>query len=139
LATVEVRYTSDPDALEGLPATLWNPTDSATINAKYVYTNFTNYFTRSRVEGLRGYRAVNSGGSGTVSAGDYNTSVLGDRLPNSSTWAIALTGGPPDPGGNTYVIGKPRLEPVFAHRDGTQWFRKTTIVATIPAQDALPV
>jgi hypothetical protein len=45
-----------------------------------------------------------------------------------------LIGGPEDPVGNTYTIETPLLEEAFTDIDGTQYYRKTIITATIPAQ-----
>jgi hypothetical protein len=138
LATHTISYQDSPN-VGTLANTLWNPTDSATINAKYTTSNGENYFPRARVEGLRGYRADNAGGSGTTSGADWNSSIFGDRMPSGATWAIALSGGPPDPAGSTWTLHA-EVEPAFYDIvNGVQWYRKTVITATPPAQTALPV
>ena len=138
LATVKVSYTTADDALETLAETLWNPIGNASVFANWVEA--ATGAPKSRVEGLRGYRSVDdteitvtAGGSG------YDRSVLGNTIQPSTSAKVQVAGGPEEPDGNTYTIGKPRLEPAFVAFDGTQWYRKTVIEATIPDQEALPV
>lgn len=115
--------------------TLWNPTEWAVMRAKWIgWSNAP----RSKVEGLRGYIASNSGSSGTSSASGTDVSVLGDRVYASTDWSITLSGGPSDPGGSTLTLNIEQV-PAFTKTDGTQYYRVTEVYATIPAQPALPV
>lgn len=115
---------------------LWNPTEWATMRAKWIgWSNSP----RSKVEGLRGYIAVNSGASGTSSASGTDTSVLGDRVYASTDWSIILSGGPLDPSSYANLTLNIEQVPAFTKTDGTQYYRVTEVFATIPAQAALPV
>jgi len=115
--------------------TLWNPTEWATMRAKYIgWSNSP----RSRVEGLKGYIASNSGASGTSSGSGTDISIMGDRVYASTDWSITLSGGPSDPGGSTLTLNIEKT-PAFTKTDGTQYYRVTEVYATIPAQPALPV
>jgi hypothetical protein len=139
LGTHKVSYTTDPDELETLAETLWNPVGSATLFGFWV-ENGTGSPT-DHVEALRGYRSVDDT-EVTVTAGGsgLDRSILGRTVqPSTAVNKLQVTGGPEAPDGNTYTIGKPRLEPAFVAFDGTQYFRKTIVEATIPAQEALPV
>lgn len=138
LANVIITYQTS-NAVGVLAYTLWNPTDWATLRARWIaWANSP----RSKVEGLRGYRAVNSGASGTSGAGT-DTSVLGDRVYATTDWEISLSGGPVDPGAvgaNTWTLdARVDPEPAFIGYDGTRYYRRTVVEATIPAQAALPV
>ncbi len=114
--------------------TLWNPTQWATMRAKWIgWSNSP----RSKVEGLRGYIAENSGSSGTSISG-YDTSVLGDRVYAGTDWSITLSGGPSNPGGTNLTLSLQQV-PAFTRTDGTQYYRVTEVYATIPVQAALPV
>ena len=61
------------------------------------------------------------------------TKALADSSSASATITASITGGPTDPTGKTYTIQNPVLEEAFADIDGTQYYRKTLITATIPA------
>ena len=71
--------------------------------------------------------------------GGYTNTCFGERVYGGSSGSITISGGPAKPDGNTYVIDKPSLQPAFVALDGTQYYRKTQIIATIPTQDALPL
>lgn len=138
LATHNITYQTS-EAVGTLTNTLWNPKDSATLYAKYTFTNGEVYFPKSRVEGLRGFRAVNSGSSGTTSGADWTSSILGDRMPASSTWALSLDGGPADPAGTAWTLHA-EVQPAFYDvENGVQWYRRLEITATPGSQTALPV
>jgi hypothetical protein len=133
-ATTKIYYTS----INTSPSptyTLWNPTEWATMRAKYIgWSNSP----RSRVEGLKGYIASNSGASGTSSGSGTDISVMGDRVYASTDWSITLSGGPSDPSASTLTLNIEQV-PAFTKTDGTQYYRVTEVYATIPAQPALPV
>jgi hypothetical protein len=114
--------------------TLWNPTEWATMYAKWIgWSNSP----RSSVKGLTGYIKVNAGLSGTSSASGTDTSVLGDRVYASTDWSITLSGGPTDPSNFTLTLNIDQV-PAFTKTDGTQYYRVTEVYATIPAYPALP-
>lgn len=75
----------------------------------------------------------------TAGAGGYNTSCLGDRVYANSSGQITVTGGPTKPDGLTLTIEEPDLQPAFIGLDGTQYYRKVQVYATIPTQAALGV
>jgi len=96
---------------------------------------------------LPGYRAGNTSvsysgsGNGASSSGDNSLATFfgATVVPEMATsWtasgSITLVGGPEDPVGNSYTIQTPLLEEAFADVDGTQYYRKTVISATIPEQ-----
>lgn len=113
--------------------TLWNPTDWAVMQAKWIGWSDS---PRSKVEGLRGYIAVNSSVSGS-STSATDRSVFGDRVYASTSFEITLSGGPSDPGGTNKTLSIEQV-PAFTKTDGTQYYRVTEVYATIPTQPALP-
>jgi hypothetical protein len=130
----QVSYTSN-NATPSPTYTLWNPTDWATMRAKWIgWANSP----RSKVEGLRGYIAVNSGVNGVSGGMGTEVSVLGDRVYASTDWSISLSGGPANPAGSTYTLNIEKV-PAFTDTGGTQYYRVTEVYATIPSQAALPV
>jgi hypothetical protein len=134
LATHTVTYQTSA-TVGTLPNTLWNPTDWAVMRATWVAWQAA---PRSRVQALKGYRAVNSGGSGTSGGTGFDTSVLGERVYASSAWSLDLSGGPADPGGTTWTLHA-STELAFIGYDGTKYYRRTVVTATPAAQAALPV
>ncbi len=138
LATHSISY-QDSAAVGTITPALWNPTSSATVKAEWTMNDGTNYNPRSKVEGLRGYRAVNAGGSGTTSGADFNSCIFGERMPSGANWSIELAGGPSNPDATAMTL---HVEVVPAFYDlvaGVQWYRRTQITATPAAQAALPV
>lgn len=133
-ATVTISYVTT--ATLGTISDFWNPSDWATIKRQWVgsYGKQT-----SDIRALPGYRSVSSTpvthtGTGT------DSSIEGSVIYNGTTARITITGGPADPGGNTYTLdAEIDPDPVFVKTDGTKYFRKTVITAAIPAQAALPV
>jgi hypothetical protein len=65
-------------------------------------------------------------------------SIFGHQVYGGTLATITVTGGPSDPGGNSYTLSA-EIVPAFTAYDGTKWFRRTDVTATIPAQAALPV
>jgi len=132
-ATTNITYTT----ANGAPSpsyTLWNPTDWAVMRAKWIgWSNSP----RSKVDGLRGYIAVNGGEFGTSITG-YDVSVLGDRVYASTDFSIILSGGPSDPAGNMLTLSIEKV-PAFTSPAGVQYYRVTEVFAYIPTQPGLPV
>ena len=131
--TTNISYTT----ANGSPSpsyTLWNPTDWATMRAKWIgWSNSP----RSKVEGLRGYIAVNGGEFGYSTTG-YDMSVLGDRVYASTDFSIVLSGGPSDPAGQYLTLSIEKV-PAFTSPGGVQYYRVTEVTAYIPSQAPLPV
>lgn len=134
-AVTNIYYTSNTTTMT-LPVgyTLWNPTQWATMRAKWIgWANSP----RSKTEGLKGYIYENTGLSGTSVSGT-DTSVLGDRVYAGTDWSITLSGGPTSPANQNLVLSLQKV-PAFTSTSGTQYYRVTEVYATIPAQAALPV
>lgn len=128
LATKVVSYQSS-NTIGTLPYTLWNPDSWAKMDAVWLtLRGGTADEPTRRDQALVGYRTGDSptqtyNGSSSQ-ASFFNQFVYGGE--------ITISGGPEDPEGNTYVISSPVLEPAFVQEDGTQYYRKTVIYATIP-------
>jgi len=149
-ATAQINYQTSA-ALGALPYTFWNPTDWAVVQAHWEgNTGASSGFVlkaRSKLYSLPGYRFVVTAGSsylnfisGSVFPGGFPLSVFDEPVNPGSSGSVQITGGPSAPDGNTLVIGKPELEPAFYDiGNNVQWYRRTLIIATIPAQPALPV
>ncbi len=140
-ATLRVSYQT-ANELGALPYSLWNPEEWTSIFAKF--RSYPDGWPRTISESLPGYRAVST--TPTTFDGGLSTAklqtCLGEKVAEAvsgTPFSLQLAGGPVDPEGNTYLIARPELEPAFSGYDGTQYYRKTVIFATIPAQPALPV
>lgn len=132
-STTNIYYTATSGAAS-TSYNLWNPTEWATMRAKWIGWADS---PRSKVEGLRGYIAANSGESGN-STSATDRSVLGDRVFANTEFQITLSGGPSDPGGTTQTLSIDKV-PAFTSTSGTQYYRVTEVYAYIPPQPALPV
>ena len=138
-ATMEVSYQTS-SALAAPANALWNPDSWATVRAVWESWNES---AKSFVKEYEGYRAVGSAATwtaGTGYASGFDTSCLGVPVYGGSSGSITVSGGPAAPDGNTYTLAinlDPR--PAFTADDGTKYYRKTVIYATIPTQTALPV
>ena len=134
-ATVTVSYTTTSTL--GTISDYWNPSEWATLRAAWVGLG-DNAF--NQVTALPGYRSVDEDPiEETCSITAPNDlSCLGNTVFGGEKAKVWCTGGPADPGTNTYTLDA-TLEPAFTSYDGTVYYRKTLVTATIPAQDALPV
>ena len=111
----------------------WNPATWPVLNASFWPTSGVKAVTS---EGLRGWRMANLGESPkSISTTSYVNNahfnnVLGSRcyfeLPNT----VTLSGGPPDPTNQKYVLDVD-LQEAFQLADGTRVYRKTIAVAII--------
>lgn len=131
--TTQISYTTS----NGAPSpsyNLWNPTDWATMRAKWIGWSNT---PRSKVEGLRGYLALNEGAFGYSVTG-YDTSVLGDRVYAGTDFSIVLSGGPSNPANTMQTLSIEKV-PAFTSTTGVQYYRVTEVFAFIPAQPAMPL
>ena len=118
-ATTIVYYKSTNTApTPSVGYTLWNPTDWAVMQAKWIGWSDS---PRSKVEGLRGYIAVNSSVSGS-STSATDRSVFGDRVYANTSFEITLSGGPSDPSGTNKTLSIEQV-PAFTKTDGTQYYR----------------
>jgi hypothetical protein len=139
-ATISISYQTST-TIGALTYSLWNPTDWATIRSWYLMWNAA---PGAIVDSLPNYRA--EGGYSVVSFNGgvtgYQESAFGNRVygyGSGTPYFIEVTGGPSAPDGNTYTIETPTIEPAFIDYDGTQYYRKTIVTSTIPAQPSLPV
>lgn len=137
VGTVNVTYSTT--ATMSAPGNLWQPTDWATVYAKFLGSGG---HPTAKVETIRGYRKtgttnVEVTGAGTSGVDDPGGTCLGYNVYGNSTASIVVAGGPANPDGQTYTL---RFEhrPDFVAADGTQYFKTTAITATIPTQPALP-
>ncbi len=142
-ATVKVTYQTS-GTLGTLDFPQWAPDNWATI---YAYFIAWNQYPKAIIESLPGYRSVSETpktfNGGAIWTNGYLQSCLGERvyaLGGGAPYSLATKGGPAAPDGNTYTLyAKVEEEPAFVAYDGTKYYRKTQIYATIPTQTALPV
>lgn len=133
-ATVTISYVTSNTL--GTISDLWNPTDWATIRAQWTgsYGRYSSF-----IEAKRGYRSV-SATPVTLAGSGYDAAIFGRNIYNGTTASITVEGGPSNPDGQTYTLDADiDPNPVFTTTAGVRYYRKTVIVATIPAQAALPV
>lgn len=134
--TITVTYQTS-NAL-GSITDYWNPSEWAVIQAEWIGLNNVPGFA---VAALPGYRTEDDDPL-VFTASLWEDGVAGTMLGNvvyaGTTAQVTVTGGPEDPGGNTYTLDA-TLEPAFTGTDGTVYYRKTIVSAAIPAQPALPV
>ncbi|HEX2101005.1 MAG TPA: hypothetical protein VHF69_10095 [Candidatus Synoicihabitans sp.] len=136
-ATIEISYTTSNTVSS---TGRWQPKEWATVEAKFL-TN------KGRpldiIKGLRGYRTTSSS-TVSVSMPTFPDSdspggtIMGYNVYGGTTGTLRVIGGPENPDGKTYVLDA-AIEPAFQGVDGTQYYRKTVVTATIPAQPGLPV
>lgn len=136
-ATMTVTYQTS--ASLGSVGTRWQPREWATIEAEWIgLSNHPGF----EVQALPGYRSVDvTPISLTVDIWEATTdggTMLGNTIFGGTTALLTVFGGPANPDGNTYTL-KAGLEVAFADVDGTEYYRKTVISATIPAQADLPI
>jgi hypothetical protein len=135
-ATITITYTTT-DTI-GTVSDYWNPTGWATLRAVWVGWGEKPF---NQVSALTGYRSVSDSAveaTASVFGSGSDLSCLGNPVFGGKKAKIWCTGGPTDPGGNTYTLDV-TLEPAFTSTAGTKYYRKTVVTATIPAQSALPV
>ena len=132
-STTYIYYVSS-NAVPSPSYPLWNPTEWATMRAKWIGWSDS---PRSKVEGLRGYIKVNTGINGTSTTAT-DVSMFGDRVFAATDFKIELSGGPSDPGGSVLTLSIEKV-PAFVKTDGTQYYRVTEVIGNILAQSNLPV
>lgn len=136
LATISISYQTS-NTLGSVPYTKWQPKEWATARANWIgYNNVAN----SQVTGLRGFRSVSETPvtyTQPIIASGTGGSINGKGIYGGTTAELDVTGGPPDPGGNTYVLDA-NLDPAFTSTAGVVYYRKTVVYATIPVQAAIP-
>lgn len=139
--SVAISYQTS-SALTGI-GTRWLPLQWACVEAFYVTFGGT---ASSTLQGLRGYRAINSGTAVTVTTPGvsygpafYNTcTCVGKPVYGNTTATLTVYGGPAAPDGNTYVL-EASTELAFVSTTGTKYYRQMVTSATIPSQPSLPV
>jgi len=137
-ATVSISYKTT-NSLD-LPSTFWNPTSWATVRA---YWEGWSENAKCLIQSYQGYRTAGSAVTFTATSGyanGYTDSCMGDKVYGGSSGSITVTGGPEAPDGNTYTLSASlESDPAFTDINGVKYYRQTTISATIPAQEGLPV
>lgn len=131
-ATVQVTYQSG-SSIGSLPHTYWNPDSWVKLEAVWL---------TSGREPTSVYKTIPNYRAGSTTEVTYDTAVpkasfLGRFIYTVGTdgdGTITLSEGPEDPEGNTYVIQRPKLEEAFVDKDGTKYYRKTVVFATIPSR-----
>ena len=135
-ATTLITY-STTASLGTLPAALWNPDSWATIIASYWALSG---WPKAVIESLPGYRSISET---PLAFTGMLVSCLGELCYPTGTgtpYSLAVKGGPANPEGNTYTLAAEiDPEPAFVAYDGTKYYRRTFVIATIPPQPALPV
>lgn len=139
LSTITVTYQTS-NAIGTLPHYQWNPGTYgyATMRAEWVGLN---QVPGNVVKALPGYRAVSNtvithtAGVIGVNSGSV---IFGNMIYGGTTAKLELSGGPPAPDGGPWVLDA-TIEPAFTAVDGTTYYRKTVVVATIPGQVGLSV
>lgn len=133
----EISYRTS-DSLSDLTHPLWNPTEWATVFAQFLKGSDSTPV--SRVEGLRGYRT--EGGVSSVNAtysGVGYTSVMGSPAAYvvGAKAYLKVFGGPDAPDDQTFTL-EASCQPAFVAYDGTQYFKRRVVYATLPPQPPMP-
>jgi len=135
LSSYTVSYTSTPTLSV---ANMWQPKEAATVLAQFIGNGGRPI---DRVQAFRGYRSV-SNVAVTIAAPTFPApdnpggTIFGDNVFGGTTGLVQATGGPSNPDNQTYTLDA-RLEPAFVSTDGTIYYRKIIVTATVPAQPAL--
>lgn len=133
----EISYRTS-DSLSDLTHPLWNPTEWATVFAQFLKGGDATPV--SRTEGLRGYRT--EGGVSSVNAtysGVGFTSVMGSPAAYviGAKAYLKVFGGPDAPDDQTFTL-EASCQPAFVAYDGTQYFKRRVVYATLPPQPPMP-
>jgi len=134
-ATIKVSF--KPTSAISYTATdgLWNPTTWAEGFSRGIGWNYSPF---SISRGFRGYRIdhdATNGYSGYGIPGTLNIfdMISGKRIFGSTTYSIAVSGGPENPDGNQYTLDY-SVSLAFEDVGGTPYYKHKEIVATIPTQ-----
>jgi hypothetical protein len=136
-ATIKVSFKTSSAISYTASGGLWNPDTWAEGFARGIAWN---YLPFSIARGFRGYRIDSSEGV-TNSYSDYGTPgtllfwdmISGKRIYGSSVYEIGVSGGPPDPEGQTYTLDY-SVSLAFEDTSGVPYYKHTEIVATIPSR-----
>lgn len=123
-ATVTISYSST-STFPAISPARWNPTSWAKLTAYWVTSGIE---PTSKSQGLRGYR-VGATATLTYPGGFDKASFFGQFVYGSSL--ATLAGGPANPSGSEYTLSY-KVDPAFVDVDGTQYYRRTQVTATIP-------
>jgi hypothetical protein len=143
MGTQKISYISG-SAVGFNPATwtpdnpIFSPKSWATSRAKWI-----GYYDvpAGKITGYRGYTSA-GGSSVSVTYGSLTTNggtMCGIGAYGGTSGVLTVSGGPADPCGSTWTVGKAQLEIAFISTTGTVWYRAIQIYATYPARDARPV
>jgi len=121
------------------PSDLWAPKEWATVRAQWISFGSNPH---NLVEPCPGYLAV-SATPVTVTCSNVapiDAAIFGNPIYGGTTAVITTTGGPSNPAGTTVTLDVHIDErPAFTSITGTNYYRKTTVVADIPTPPTLPV
>lgn len=126
--TTITTYSSTATIPAYTPA-LWNPDSWAELFAYWVTRDLE---PTTKSQGLRGYR-VGDVDELTYTDTYAKASFFGEFIyaAGGGFGTATLTGGPEDPSGNSYTLSY-KVDPAFVGIDGTQYYRRTQVTATIP-------
>lgn len=118
----------------------WNPDQWAVFNKEGVATNLSSSTLQpiSQTKGLHQYTTntgtqLYSGVSGTGAGTSPAIFLDGAYIYPVQQWEISVSGGPGIPDGNKYTLDI-QVRPAFEDVDGTTYYKKVIIVATIPTR-----
>jgi len=138
LANVSISFQADGNL--GITAPLWSPDGWAKGRVDGLGTNYkiTTVQQTAQDKAFNQYTVVAGGDnsySGTAGFGNTTGVILveGTIILPLAAWSIEVSGGPGRPDGNTYTLDA-KLTPAFTGADGTQYWKKTLVVATIPTR-----
>ena len=153
-ATVTISYQTS-NQIGILPFSRWSPKEWASVESSWSWVLDSSLVNQgspsiggksrigSKYKGLPGYRVgvasvsyVGENNGGVEELATFFGQTVG--LQTGGNWdasgSINIIGGPENPENNSYVIKNPVLEEAFSDIDGTQYYRKVIITATIPPQ-----
>ena len=138
LANVSISFQADGNLTTVAP--FWSPVGWAKGTVDGLGTNYSIKTVQQTAQdkAFNQYTVVEGGDnsySGTAGFGNTTGAILleGTYILPGAAWSINVSGGPGRPDGNTYTIDA-KLTPAFAGADGTQYWKKTLVVATIPTR-----
>ena len=138
LANVSISFQADGNLTTVAP--FWSPVGWAKGTVDGLGTNYSIKTVQQTAQdkAFNQYTVVEGGDnsySGTAGFGNTTGAILleGTYILPGAAWSINVSGGPGRPDGNTYTIDA-KLTPAFVGADGTQYWKKTLVVATIPTR-----
>ena len=134
-ATMKISFKTEGAILYTTIRGLWNPTSWAEGKSRGIGWNYSPF---SIARGFRGYR-INSDlinsftGYGIPGTGNVFDMISGNRIYGNTEYNIEVSGGPPDPSGNTYTLDY-SVSLAFQDIDGVSYYKHREITAIIPSR-----